>query len=123
MTTILLPWPPKELSPNARVHWRKRAARAKAYRADCGWLTLHADPDVPDEGPIPVSVRFCEPDKRRRDTDNLLASIKAGLDGVADALHVNDSRFLLTLERGDPHPGGVVEVRISSGVSVRVERA
>ena len=28
------------------------------------------------------------------------------------ALHVNDSRFVLTIERGEPHKGGVVEVRL-----------
>ena len=32
---IDLPWPPKELSPNARVHWTKKAKAAKAYRLEC----------------------------------------------------------------------------------------
>lgn len=111
-TTILLPWPPTELWPNRRFHWRKKAAVAKGYRRDCAWLTHHADVSVPDEGPIPVRITFCPPDKRARDLDNMLAAIKPHLDGVADALHVNDSRFVLTIERGEPHKGGVVEVRI-----------
>jgi crossover junction endodeoxyribonuclease RusA len=33
------------------------------------------------------------PDKRHRDADNCLAASKAGLDGVADALIVDDKRF------------------------------
>jgi crossover junction endodeoxyribonuclease RusA len=33
------------------------------------------------------------PDKRHRDADNCLAAAKAGLDGMADALGVNDRHF------------------------------
>ena len=32
MLTLTLPWPPKELSPNARQHWTKLAKAKKAYR-------------------------------------------------------------------------------------------
>jgi crossover junction endodeoxyribonuclease RusA len=32
-------------------------------------------------------------DKRHRDADNCLAAAKAGLDGMADALGVNDRHF------------------------------
>jgi hypothetical protein len=37
--TLHLPWPPKELSPNARVHWAKKSKAAKAYRLQCGLMT------------------------------------------------------------------------------------
>lgn len=111
-TTILLPWPPKELWPNRRAHYHEKARVAKAYRKDCGWLTHQAEPTVPDEGPIPVRITFCPPDKRARDLDNMVAAIKPHLDGVADALHVNDARFVLTIERGHVQKGGVVEVRL-----------
>jgi hypothetical protein len=33
------------------------------------------------------------PDKRMRDADNCLAAAKAALDGLADALQVNDRNF------------------------------
>lgn len=36
-TVIVLPWPPKELSPNARCHWAKLAKAKKTYRAACAW--------------------------------------------------------------------------------------
>jgi crossover junction endodeoxyribonuclease RusA len=85
---------------------------AKAYRRDCAWLAHHAEPTVPDEGPIAVAITFRPPDKRARDLDNMLAAIKPHLDGVADALHVNDARFVLTIARGEPHKGGVVEVTL-----------
>ena len=35
--TLTLPWPPKELSPNARQHWSKLAKAKKAYRDACAW--------------------------------------------------------------------------------------
>lgn len=111
-TAIILPWPPRELSPNSRMHWRAKAARAKAYRADCNWLTRHAEPETPADGPIPVRITFCPRDKRKRDLDNMLASFKAGLDGVADALGIDDSRFEITICRGDVTKTAHVEVRL-----------
>lgn len=112
MTVVLLPWPPRELSPNSRTHWRAKATRAKAYRADCHWLTRHAEPEAPADGPIPVRITFCPRDKRKRDLDNMLASFKAGLDGVADALGVDDSRFEITICRGSVTKSAHVEVRL-----------
>ena len=43
-----LPWPPKELSPNARVHWAKKSKAAKAYRLQCGLMTKAAKISVPE---------------------------------------------------------------------------
>lgn len=42
---------------------------------------------------IPINVFFYPPDNRRRDADNLVSSLKAVFDGIADALGVNDARF------------------------------
>lgn len=111
MTCLLLPWPCTELWPNRRHHWRKRAAAAKAYRRDCGWLAIEADMTLPEEGVIPLAITFRAPTRRSYDLDNALAAIKAGIDGCCDAWHVNDKRFTYTLSRGDPVPGGAVEVR------------
>ena len=115
MITIRLPWPPKELSPNARVHWAKKAGVSQKYRQDARWLTLcemagNCYPDL-----TRLRLTFCPPDKRRRDLDNMLASIKNGIDGIADALGVDDSNFTLTLERGEPTKGGEVVAVITEG--------
>lgn len=94
---ITLPWPPAELSPNARPsHWARRAEPAKAYREAC-FLAVQqvrrgrrvADADVL------VQLTFVPPTKRDRDADNLVARMKSGLDGVAAALGINDTRFRL----------------------------
>jgi len=93
MKIIYLPWPPKELSPNATLHWAKKAKYKKLYRQTCWALTLESKVKVSTDGRIPMTVTFYPPDKRHRDADNMVASIKAGLDGVADALKVNDKQF------------------------------
>jgi len=69
-------------------------------------------PEFP-EGKIPLTITFCPPNKSRRDEDNMLASIKAGLDGVAEAWRVDDSRFRLAIEIGDvvKHGAVILEVR------------
>jgi crossover junction endodeoxyribonuclease RusA len=42
---------------------------------------------------LALTITFVMPDKRLRDTDNCLAAAKAGLDGMADALGINDRQF------------------------------
>jgi crossover junction endodeoxyribonuclease RusA len=103
-----LPWPSKDLSPNARVHWSKKSKAAKAYRAACHILCRASGIKAP-AGRLLVALEFIPPDKRRRDLDNLLASTKNALDGIADALGVDDSRFVPqlmmseTTTKGGPH--------------------
>lgn len=112
---VILPWPPKELSPNARMHWARRAKAAKYYRELCCLKTKNAGFKVPEEGKIRLMITFYPPDRRHRDADNQVAMIKAGLDGFADALGVNDRRFLPTFRFTDEVSG---EVRISLEPSV-----
>lgn len=112
---IELPWPPKELSPNARVHFRTKAAAAKAYREQSYWITKAADPaPFSATGGIGLRFDFHPPDRRRRDLDNMLASIKAGVDGIADALGVDDQRFGFWLSREAPVKGGKIVVTVEA---------
>jgi crossover junction endodeoxyribonuclease RusA len=110
---ILLPWPPKALSPNARVHWATKAKAAKAYRKAAGWATIEAREVVEDDGPILLHVTFYPPDKRHYDGDNLVARCKSMFDGIADGLGVNDVRFKIRYEIGGVIRGGVVRVIVS----------
>ena len=115
MLSILLPWPPATLSPNSRLHWAQRAKAVKAYRTACAWCaSVERDgPLPPAEGPLSVVLGFRPPDSRRRDWDGLLSRMKSGLDGIADGLGVNDSRFRPALVVGAPIKGGAVMVVIS----------
>lgn len=118
MLRVELPFPPAELSPNRRLHWAKKAKSVKAYR---NWVSLMTQAEVPPidrgrwpyDGEIPISVTFFPPDNRRRDRDNMLASFKAGFDGIADALGVDDNRFIPTHRVGEVVKGGKVLVEIT----------
>lgn len=110
---VTLPWPPKELSPNARLHWAKLAKAKKAYRQHCQLLALEAG----IRGPVPddrlhVELTFYPPDRRHRDQDNMLAAMKSGLDGLADALRIDDRNFKTTFEVAE-QIGGMVKVSIT----------
>ncbi|WP_447733481.1 endodeoxyribonuclease RusA [Pseudomonas shirazensis] len=92
MSDLTLPWPPAACSPNARVHWTKKSRAAKAYRAACHLLAKQAGIQAP-QGAALLVLEFVPPDRRRRDDDNLLAMFKAGRDGLADALGIDDNVF------------------------------
>jgi crossover junction endodeoxyribonuclease RusA len=103
-------WPKGILSPNGRAHHyakarARRIAKAEAYLATAA-AVLPSRPQLP-EGKLKVTI-FAHPAvDRRRDDDNLVASCKAQLDGIAAALNVDDSRFAAPLVVwGDKHPGG-----------------
>jgi len=111
---IELPWPAKELNPNVKCHWSKKAKAAKAYKEVSYYLTKKHEKPKFKEGPIWLEVLFVPPDKRRRDQDNLIASIKSLLDGVALAWEVDDSRFTGTYTLCPPEKKGKVVICIST---------
>jgi crossover junction endodeoxyribonuclease RusA len=116
MISIDLPWPPRELHPNARVHWGARARAAKKSRALSGFALLASgirrnDPDIPEA--LKVTAVFFPP-SRRGDEDNMLASCKAYLDGIADALGVDDSGFKIVIRREEPRKGGLVRIELEA---------
>lgn len=115
--TLTLPWPPRELSPNGRVHWAKKSKAAKQYRMTCRLLCMAAGLVAP-AGAVRLLIEFVPPDARRRDDDNCLAAFKAGRDGLADALGIDDSRFVTQLRLSDDTvKGGAVRVRIEGEVT------
>ena len=114
---IVLPWPDKRLSPNARLHWKARVGPRQDARRRAGWLTVACDgfyrlKDVlrASEGKVPMRITFYPPDNRHRDDDNMIASFKAWRDGIADALGVDDRRFAPHYFFADPVKPGRVEV-------------
>lgn len=105
---IPLPWPRPGLSPNARAHWAERAKLVRGAR-DLAWCLALASGARNLGWPAAlVRIEFRPPDRRRRDLDNMLAAIKPYLDGIADATGIDDSRWALTIERGEPVEHGAV---------------
>ena len=110
--TVTLPWPPKSLSPNARLHWAATSKSKAAYRYACRMLAKQAGISMPADARPLVSLLFVPPDRRARDRDNMLAAMKAGLDGLADAMGCDDSRWRLAIEVAD-EIGGMVKVTVT----------
>ena len=118
---LTLPWPPPTLSPNRRVHWARLAKAKAAYRYACRIETLRLttakERGLPT-GQLLLSMEFAPPDRRSYDRDNLLARCKAGLDGMCDALGIDDRRFAsVTVRVGEPVAGGMVWVTIAREVT------
>lgn len=105
---ITLPWPKRELSPNARVHYFAKARAVKAYRTGCGWEAKAQGLRRIEADSLQVIITFHPPDRRRRDRDNMITSLKAGCDGVADVLGVDDSKWVPTYHVGEPVKRGCV---------------
>lgn len=108
---IELPFPPASLSGHNTGHWRRKSPIVAEHREWAKLAALSAAIPVPDEGDIRVSVTFYPPDKRG-DRVNFPVRMKPYFDGIADALQVNDSRFLPAFHYAEPTKPGRVVVSI-----------
>lgn len=111
--TVMLGWPPKKLNPNARTHHMELARVKKLYRHASYFTALQASGvgKWTEEGDIRAHLVFVPPTRHQRDEDNLIATMKSGLDGLADALGVNDKRFRLSHEVS-PDIGGYIVIKL-----------
>lgn len=106
---ILLPWFERALHPNARVHHyvlakKKSEARELAFAlaSDCTGFV---------EAPISVTILVTPPDKRRRDLLDCGSALKAALDGISDAIGVDDRFFYpFKLDWGDGEKGTILVI-------------
>lgn len=114
---LILPWPSRDLHPNARVHWGRRSKAAKAARSAATLYALATGwrPGLfPGDGPIHVWIDGYGTDRRRRDADGLLSSLKPALDGIADALGIDDRRFVPhSWVKPEVVKGGEVRIRLT----------
>lgn len=110
---IRLPWPSKRTSPNAsgQGKWREKADAAKSYKETCQKTCWDQKVRKQPFETAEVHITIYMPDRRKRDLDNVLSSIKQGLDAVAEATGVDDSKWnVLALYRGGVHKGGLIAV-------------
>ena len=93
-TLLVLPFPDAALMPNKSLgkHWAAtRPARNKA-KSDAFYLTKQAGWQGRDVSGC-LKITFYCPDRRKRDLDNLVHAMKPALDGVAQAIGIDDSNF------------------------------
>lgn len=111
---IELPWPDRKLSPNARPNRFDKARATKKARAEARMvMSSHARELEGLTGALSFQAMFNPPVRRNHDDDNLMASIKAYRDGIADALGIDDNIFQIQRPIvGPPVKGGNVKIEI-----------
>ena len=108
-------WPHPILFPNAhrgRSHWAYQSKKKEARKE--GFYAAKQSGISAPIGKLSLNVHFYEPNRRRRDLDGMLGAVKSHIDGICDALEIDDSNFIaVVLERSqDPEKKGYVEFSI-----------
>jgi Holliday junction resolvase RusA-like endonuclease len=107
---LTFPWYPKELSPNSSCHFHVKAKKKAIYKELCYWTTKEAN--IPKSDYKELHIIFYKPNRRHMDLDNMLASIKSGLDGMCNALEMDDRCFKkITIEIAKDI-GGMINIEI-----------
>lgn len=109
---VTLPWPTGPQWPNARAHWSVLARHRKAAHAEAWWLTLAAGAP---KGAARLTVTLHPPRKPgRTNVDGCIGALKAAVDGIAQALGVDDSELRIAWPEtfSSPVKGGCVVVEI-----------
>lgn len=120
MTAVILlrlSWPAPALWQNRRVHWAQRAkAAAAAKREAWGEARRRGVERLETDRPRLVFA-FYPPDARRRDLQNMPATQKAAIDGIAQAMGCDDARFRCVWPEtwAEPVKGGAVLVEVTAG--------
>lgn len=110
--SVSLPFPDKRLNPNARIHRMVKAKVFAAAKNEAYLLAVGAG--LRGFRGRKIRIVFTPPDRRKRDLDNLHASMKAALDGIALAVGCDDSEFCpVVIDRALPKKGGAVLVELS----------
>lgn len=124
MLIIRLPFPPSSLFPNRKngKHWATVEGAKSMAREGATDAAKQAASAFSDDGKdIAMSIVFVAPDGHHRDLDNCLAAAKPQIDGIADALGVNDKRFrpiLLNYVKGDKPGAMLVAVGVQIATSL-----
>jgi hypothetical protein len=96
--TVVLPWPSVDLSPNSRNKWAMIRAKkaAKNYALTYTKSLMGPLRIVPGSwlGPVTIQYTFHPAMNRARDDDNFANRMKAARDGIAEALGINDTKFV-----------------------------
>lgn len=110
-----LPFPDKPLWPNGRAHWGAKSRAVKQHR---GWAFVaakaagvtKADPTAR----VSIAIIVQPKTANRPDRDNCVASAKSYLDGIADALGVDDRNFdTPSITFAEPIKGGQMTVSLT----------
>lgn len=110
---IELPFPPSELSGHNNGQWFNKSGIVAKHRKWAFTATKAARPTVPAKGDVRLHIHFHAPDNRG-DRTNYWNRCKPYIDGIAEALGINDRRFLPSKSFGANEPGGRVLISIGA---------
>jgi crossover junction endodeoxyribonuclease RusA len=85
----------------------------KQYRTECAWQARSQGATVLAVPRLHVAFTFYPPSRRRMDLDNCISRMKAGIDGLADVLGVDDSKWEMSFKFADA-VGGMVCVEVTA---------
>ncbi len=114
---LRLGWPDKALSPHAKGHWRPKARATRTARIEARIIALQQGAQrIPRPETARLVFAFHPPDRRKRDLHNMPATMKAAIDGIADAMGVDDNKFRCAWPEvfSDPVKGGCVLIEVTS---------
>jgi hypothetical protein len=112
-SVIELPFPGSELAGHNNGQWKGKSGTIAKHREWARDATRACKPAVPKSGDILVSVTF-HPANNRGDRVNYPNRMKPYFDGIADALGVNDKRFVPSFTFGENIKGGKVIVTVEA---------
>lgn len=112
---VTLPWPEKGLSPNARVNRWQKAALTTSARTLARVETQNGNEQctITRKDGLCLTMYCYPPNYSRRDIDNILASCKAYIDGMFQALGLDDHMVIqLVINLCEPQPPGKIRFEI-----------
>jgi hypothetical protein len=115
--SFTLPFPDKVLWPNGRPHWAEKARAVKAHRIWGRNAAIHYRSELMDLPGSRYDIAVTVHPKTRHpiDRDNCVAAMKSYLDGIADALGVDDRLFNTpSIAFGEPIRGGLLTLTVTS---------
>ena len=113
--------PDRTLSPNARQHWSKSYKSKKEFKEEVFWLCHEQGIPPQPIDPAHITITWVSKDKRKRDIDNLFASMKSAIDGLVEARVIEDDSanhvtYTLSYEQGE-EADTIIQVDPSGEVS------
>lgn len=114
--SFTLPFPDKLLWPNGRT--RRYMAKHRVLKSHRGWAKIAAQAagvkNLPRGHSYSIAITVHPKTKHPIDRDNAVSSAKAYLDGIADAMGVDDRHFdTPTIAFAEPVKGGLMTIALS----------
>jgi crossover junction endodeoxyribonuclease RusA len=111
-----LPFPAKILWPNGRGHWAEKARAVKSARKAAWAAALAAGvKSLPVGGRYGLAITVYPKTRHPIDRDNCVSAAKSLIDGIADALGVDDRTFdTPSISFGEPVKGGMLSLTLTA---------